>query len=390
VNSLISKVITALFSILLLILQFQNFLQHPGLSSIKLLQPNQEPFADCEELRVKTLSDDGWVDFWLNPVFSSIDQVDEMVETISGIKRCLDSESFMSSAINPDILLRMKYFLVFVAGESTPPSETSLSFVNLETSPDPAVKLLRDEAGFDPPNGFIFVRKYASRDSMPGIVRRFFLNDSVSGVTVFGRYIAILEENEIVWPLRALKTLSLPETISHELIHAYVISSQGSTNQDPFPRWFQEGVAIYLSGSNHQHSIFMPDFSVRTTSPKDYEDFGLIFDYLEGIHGRKKFLTMIHKALDEGDEAILYRDLDIADYNELLTNAYKWRLEKFLFRAGVAVLIFLLAGLFLYNRLPDIRCEHCGFTGKKKEFADGHCPECQYPIQRINNHADRV
>jgi hypothetical protein len=119
--------------------------------------------------------------------------------------------------------------------------------VDLQYSPDPAVKRLRS-AGLPPPRGFIFVRFFSDRDHLPNSLKAAFTDEATAGVTLpGGRYIAILKRGTLTGAERSLEEREIPKTLSHELVHAYINGRFPATKRS-LPRWFQEGSAIYLSG----------------------------------------------------------------------------------------------------------------------------------------------
>jgi hypothetical protein len=319
----------------------------------------------------------------LNPILSTQTEIDQKVELYSKMFNCLDEES--ESLLGRDgetIQTLLEYFLIFAGGRQTSSDETMLNLVSMAASSDPAIVKIRDEAGIEAPTGYIFVRFYSSREAMPELVRQAFESRDVAGVTFLSRYIAVLAERKDTWPQRALQLQTLPETISHELIHAYVNSNLGPLLFDS-PTWYSEGVAIYFSGSGENHTIVTPNLTISKTSPEDYQQYDINFKFLEAKLGRDRLLDRINQSIETADPSILYQDLDIQDEQLLASRASAWAQQRnYLSMSGLIVVA--LAGIIILWRLaPDYRCENCDHRGKKVDLIDGiYCPNCKRPYDR--------
>lgn len=105
--------------------------------------------------------------------------------------------------------------------------------VDLRTSREPCVVKLRETVKIPPPEAPILVKVF-KRESLPGVLKPIFANKGIAGVTINGRYIAILhtpfdkEHHDI---------------LQHELVHAYITMASPL----PLPFWFQEGSAVHFS-----------------------------------------------------------------------------------------------------------------------------------------------
>ena len=95
-----------------------------------------------------------------------------------------------------------------------------------------------------------------------------------------------------MWEEQALQSQKLPKTLSHELVHAYLKSLTGSAGFDAFPIWYDEGLAIYFSGSGEDTSIVTPNGQIVVTPTEDYKHYQIVFDYLEAELGRAQLLTL--------------------------------------------------------------------------------------------------
>ena len=330
--------------------------------------------------------EDDWYEQLVNPLLITKAQVFEQLNTYTEIYNCLDQYDGKLSADLEIIHTFTKYFLVFAGGYQTQSNESYLSLVSLATSDDPAVMQMRDETGIKPPDGYIFVRFYSSREAMPDIVKRAFSKEGIVGVTIFMRYIAVLSTKESDWQQQALQFQALPKTISHELIHAYLNSFLGMKNLDALPKWYSEGLAIYYSRSCENNTIVSPNFTISTTSPANYKQYNLNFKYLETKLGRKHLLELIKQSIEKVSPSILYQELHITDEQELASNALAWKTQQDNLKIGLGIVIVLLLGFGLWRLMPEFRCENCGYNGMKKDLIpvlnNLHCPNCHHLIMK--------
>jgi hypothetical protein len=105
--------------------------------------------------------------------------------------------------------------------------------MDLAKSKVPSVVALREVVKIPPPDVPVLVKTFR-RDSLPPALRPAFPKPEVSGVTIAGRYVAIIETEF---------TKEYDDILAHELVHAYItLASPG-----PLPVWFQEGSAVHFS-----------------------------------------------------------------------------------------------------------------------------------------------
>ena len=207
--------------------------------------PNPDNFTvECQATLDVLTSEEDWFERLIDPVITSKEALDERRQLYTKVHACLQAEVDDL----PDDLRMVnrltEYFLVF-AGESEIDDDAStLTIVDLGSVDMEAVQTLRDKAGIQIPAGYVFLRTYTSRQDMPALVQRVFQDEKVKGATFFSRYIAILDEDKEILGERILQQQTLPETVTHELVHAAINSTLGYQNSDLFPRWFHEGVAI--------------------------------------------------------------------------------------------------------------------------------------------------
>ena len=333
--------------------------------------------AECLTTLEVLTSEAGWFERLVDPVITSTEELIERRQLYTKVHACLQAEVDDL----PDDLQMVKklseYFLIFAGGFETDDDESTLTIVDLASVDMEAIQLLKDKADIQPPVGYVFLRTYSSRSEMPELVRTAFRDEDVRGVTIFSRYIAILEEEKEILQERILQQQTLPETVTHELIHATINATLGYQNADSFPRWFHEGVAIYLSGSGEDRVVMLGDLTITKTSPEDYVQYDLNFKHLESEIGQDELLGLIGTAIKEIDPSVLYEELGYDNADELMAAAKSWRARAIRNRliAGIFVAIFLFYGLWKVVA-PEEKCPYCDYGGKREEFEDGFCPQC--------------
>lgn len=366
-----------------------------------ILQPAQlliQP--SCAVVFIELTKDERWLEQLINPVITTEQELAERLDFYRQVYDCIENNKQslpVEIRQNLDVIrLLLTYFIIFAGGDGTPESATRLVLISPKQSDDPAIVKIRDEAGVSPPEGYIFVRFYASRFLMPYLVGSGFMNKGAAGATFLVRYVAILEEKKEDFSDQVLQEKTLPGTVSHELVHAYVNSALGLKHIS-MPKWYHEGLAIYFSGSGKENSVVVrPDFIISTTSPEEYQQYETNFGYLEEKHGRKKFLSLIKQSIEQADASLLYRDLGISDETVLAERASAWRQRKSLMYVVSLIVLFLILlspSLKLIRKLmekcsPKERCQNCGYRGTKKEFKFGYCPKCEHRYN-IKNQSGR-
>lgn len=354
-----------------------------SLSGETISAAGTQKFEDCRIILEPLISGDITSEQLSNPILTSQSEIDARLDLFSDMYSCLeDDANLLTGEEGERIRALLEYFLIFAGGLDTPSDETTLELVMLENSTDPAIIEIRDEAGIEPPEGFIFLRFYSSREAMPQLLRRAFISPEVAGVTIFSRYIAVLAEDKKTWPQRALQLQTLPETTSHELIHAFVNSTLAPMKVN-LPAWYSEGLAIYFSGSEGIHTIVTPNLTITNSSSEDYRQYDTTLKYLESRHGRERLLELINSSIKESDPTILYRDLEINDDQQLLSQARAWSQGRNNLARGGIVVVALIAVLLLWRLAPEYNCQNCGHTGKKRDLIDElYCPNCNRPYDR--------
>jgi hypothetical protein len=354
----------------------------PVLNAGGVFTPHPQSVAECEDVLEAWVNGEIPIEQLANPILTSEAELAEQTAFYSTVYQCLDEGTAAQIDGGERLHKYLEYFLIFAAGLETQVEDTRLDLVRLSTSDDPGVTKIRDEAGVEAPEGYVFVRTYNSREAMPPLVRRAFQSPEVAGVTILSRYIAILAEEKKTWAQRALQQRTLPGTTSHELLHAYVNSILLPLEID-LPAWYSEGLAIYFSGSEIVHSIITPNFSIRSTSTAEYQDYNIIFKYLEAELGRERLLDLIAGSIQDADPSLLYQDLGIRSDQQLISQARAWSQARInLGRGGIVAVAFLVA-LLLWRLAPEYHCQNCGHAGRKRDLIDDvYCPNCRRPYDR--------
>lgn len=363
---------TAIF-ILVLFVIFTNF-GH----ALAATAPQPATFSKGCQVNLERLrSEEGWFEQLLDPVITSNDQLVERQRLYAAVNDCLAEEYDSLSADERMVYVLTRYFLIFATGLETDKDQTSLYLVELGSVDMEAIELLRDKAGIPPPPGYVFLRYYSARSSMPELVRNTFQDEDVRGVTIFSRYIAILDESKEILGEQILQQQTLPDTVAHEVTHAYINSALGSEQAKLFPSWFHEGVAIYCSGSGEDKVVILGDLTVTKTSPEDYKQYELNFKYLESEYGQDRLLASVSQAIRELRPSVMYEDLGYQDDDAFIAAASSWgsRQVRNRFVVGIAVVMVIF---FILWRLiaPEVKCPYCGYGGQRNEFVQGFCPNC--------------
>ncbi len=105
--------------------------------------------------------------------------------------------------------------------------------VDLRTSKVPSVVTLREQVKIPPPAEPVKVKAFV-REKLPSLLEPIFEKEAVRGVTIAGKYVAILKTET---------DAEYQDVLSHELVHAYVTL----VSPEPLPFWFQEGSAVKFS-----------------------------------------------------------------------------------------------------------------------------------------------
>jgi hypothetical protein len=364
-------------SFVLMPVQFAN-------AAIASSPPAQTP--ECDALMANLLSGDAWLDRLVDPILTSQEHINDYLELLSSAHSCLEDQTGSLTPTERELYRLIEYYMIFAGGYQTPDGASTLYLVDLSKSDDPAVKALRNQVGLPPPAGYIFVRFYTSRAAMPDLLQRAFDDPQVAGVTIYTRYVAILEEEKFTVEEQILQSQTLPGTHSHELVHAYINASLGPQNTAEMPIWYHEGIASYFSGSAATHRVEVPGgLTVVQVAPEDYQQYDLNFRYLEDEYGKSKLNNLVRQSVEQADARVLLTGLGISDEAQLIERALAWE-QAFIRRrglilAGMAILAVLaLVNLpFLLSLFPTpttFTCEWCNYEADRETFAGNRCPRC--------------
>lgn len=314
-----------------------------------------------------------------NPVITSEAQLKEAISWALNFQNCVTQVPDSDRSRRQELAEAYNLiFLIFTTGLDTPLEETSLETVELADVDDPAVRILREQIGIAPPPGYIFLRTYLSRQVMHPMLQSAFSDPNIAGVTILNRYVAILAESPDSWVDKALQNQALPTTRSHELVHAYIGSALATSengNVNSLPKWFEEGLATYLTKGSKPHTVMTPNLSVTSTASTEYQQYEQVFKYMQHRLGKAALYQSIGRVITGGDISSLYSDLSIPNEDWLLANTREWQQEKAVRSTWISLAgIALLSGV-LYLSLPEYQCS-CGFSGRKKDFSGGFCGQC--------------
>lgn len=342
---------------------FQTKDQPAGFSSHYLYQSNS---ANCSQLITELKSNPKWLERLYDPILKTPAEIISTTGFYSKIYECLVNTSEDLSDEGRQILRLTGYYLMFVDGLYADPGGRRLELINLETVEDPAIKKFSQEVQIPVPEGYIFVNLFKSIDAMPEPIQEIFKVRNVAGVTVFSRYIAVLDEEKSTWYERALKSQVLPSTISHELIHAFVNSALGVDAYSEIPTWFHEGVAIYFSNSGENRAVVTPNFTLYITPPEDYQQYELNFRYLEHELGTETFLSKIKQVIETRNIGILLENMPFNTEDELPRFATVWQQQEEQSRIIGGTVVLLIVAYFIFSGQlstipsPVKKCQGCG------------------------------
>jgi hypothetical protein len=223
---------------------------------------------------------------------------------------------------------------------------------------------LREQVGLPVPQGLVFVRYFDKRDDMPPLISRAFQRPDTRAVTLLSRYIAVLRPpSQGPWE-GAWRDRVLEKSLSHELVHAYMLSLLGD-EAGTLPLWFHEGCAIFLSGSNDPTPLTdlvetpagYRFVTYQSQSPEDYAAYARIFQYLKDRLGQQGLYEQINRAVTDRTVHGLLSMVGAPDETALYNQAQRWQQRREntrLFGAltGLCILFFLF-----WQRLPKQRKE---------------------------------
>jgi len=344
--------------------------------------------ADCEALLEKLAQEPEWRQSLQEPVFESLEAEEAFRQRYRPLHACLEQAGEALSMEQARLRDLGEYFLIFSSGygEPEPPAGggSTLWRIDPADSDDPALVMLREQAGVPPPPGYFFVRLYASPLSMPPLLRRSFANEGIAGVTLQARYIAVLVVDDLRFQNRGRLDNETLDVLSHELVHAYISAAIGPYQVMELPVWFREGLAIFFSGGGKSYTYFAPSSAIRRGPTEAYQGYDQIFRYLENRLGKEMLLQRSREAILAADPGLLYRDLGLQDDESFLQAVEDWvqaRRRRDTTLACLAIPLSIGAVLLVLALLePEYVCQWCQKGGKRSRFSSGFCPYCGSPV----------
>jgi hypothetical protein len=166
--------------------------------------------------------------------------------------------------------------------------------VDLRTCDVSSVVTLREKVGIPPPSTPVLVKVF-ERNALPAVLRPSFAQEGAAGVTINGKYIAIIKTE-----LRD----EYADILRHELVHAYITLASPA----PLPLWFQEGSAVHYSmGKNRkfygQAVKEQPGVVIGKTVelPESYKQQLQTFNYILDTVGEQQFNAWYKEAVMTGN-----------------------------------------------------------------------------------------
>lgn len=313
----------------------------------------------------RVLAEPDWADRLINPVLTSDAEIAVRVGMYRPLYDCIATGGLPASPAYEDLYDLTGYFLAVAGSQVVEPADPlpgrgyRAQFADIQ---DPAVVALRDQLGLPPPPGMVFMWLYPSVESMPPLLANLFESSQVRAVTLYTRYIIVIDDTAEMGGrddgfteyLRGLRS----KTVSHELVHAYINSTitaaHGWERTASLPKWYSEGLAIHFSGSGEPSSYTTTQNGSRVPvisySPEEYVRYRDTFVYLEERYGRDRFLPVLSESVITGNPQMLYEGLGIRDEAALMaqveTELRASRIQRTLIRLGV-VLLSLPVGFVL-------------------------------------------
>jgi hypothetical protein len=219
------------------------------------------------------------------------------------------------------------------------------------------VSLRWKELGFPIPEGFVYIWVVSDIEEME---REFGKKENARAFTLPCRYI-VVPYSAIAYDLyrnmekEALSKGANPasfqermnnfleqdfnHSFAHELTHAFVASTLGLKGSNEIEKWFQEGIAIWMSQDNG---------ALLTSEYKSYKS---LFDYIRMKYGNARFRTFLQKTITaESANEGLQQGLSISSLVQLKQEAASWQTLIKWMKAAIGVVILGFFGWF-FSRL---------------------------------------
>lgn len=229
------------------------------------------------------------------------------------------------------------------------PAELAAAFegaqkLDLRTSKISSVATLRDVVKIPPPAEPVLVKTF-KRNELPAVLEPAFARKEVAGVTLAGRFIAIIHTD---------LQKEYEDVLRHELVHAYITLA----SPKPLPFWFQEGSAVYFSTGKTRKFYGQPSkdrvgVMVGKTVELDpvYKQKLYSFKYLVKAAGQKRFYEWFREAVMSGD--VDPRKLLGTSSGEDKTSSVRRSIPGWLIAAAIAVVIAVVVIGFYTSRRDE-------------------------------------
>lgn len=190
----------------------------------------------------------------------------------------------VSGASSPSVFAQAQLDAAFKGAE----------MVDLATSKVHSVVTLRETVKILPPPETVLVKTF-KRESLPEVLKPAFAKPEVVGVTINGRYVAIIHTD---------LHKEYQDVLAHELVHAYI----SLASPKPLPFWFHEGSAVHFSTDKAWKFYGQPSKDQvgvmvgRTVELTDtYKQKLHSFHYLIEKVGKERFYEWYKEAVETGN-----------------------------------------------------------------------------------------
>lgn len=197
------------------------------------------------------------------------------------------------------------------------------------------------------PTGFVFLKLYEQREHM---AQEYQLGPETVGVAFPCRYIAVaipVQPPVLGQSQKYVIGAEFQQTVAHELVHSFCFMRLGWRDATALPRWFMEGLALYMSGEQHVRTVIegpggtlIRDFD----SSDEYKGFRQLFRFIHERYGPPRTYAFARAALEQksADHA-LASVLNLTDQTALVSAAVIWRQDKERFQRRLILLVSVLA-----------------------------------------------
>lgn len=166
--------------------------------------------------------------------------------------------------------------------------------VDLRTTTISSVVTLREVVKIPPPDEPVLLKTFYE-DKLSPLMKSVFQDKKVRGVTINGRYVAVLHTEF---------DKEYQDILKHELVHAYITLA----SPKPLPFWFQEGSAVHFSTDKPRKFYGKPSekqvgamegkvVEVADSYKQKLQSFHFLIDHV----GKDKFYEWYKQAVETGD-----------------------------------------------------------------------------------------